>query len=89
MFDAKQEALDEAVIFVLMLVERTLTTPACARRNGGGSADLLNVRNQGIGIVAFVRDHCFRMQPIEQRNGLLAVVRLDFNASNTQTCAPC
>ena len=76
-------------MFVLMLVERTLTTPACARRNDGGSADLLNVRNQGIDIVGLVRDHCFRMQSFEQGNGLLAVVRLDFNASNTQTCAPC
>ena len=76
MFDAKKKAFYEVAMFVLMLVERALFEPIRAWRNDGGSADLLNVRNQSVGIVGFVRNYRSRIQSFEQRGGLLAVVHL-------------
>ena len=76
MFDAKKEALYEVAMFVLMLVERTLFEPVRARRDDGGSAALLDVFDQRIGIVGLVRNHGIRFQPFEQWNGLTAVVNL-------------
>lgn len=74
MFDAKKETFDKVAMFVLMLVVRTLVDPVGARRDNGGSTQLLNVRNQGIGIVSLVSDYCIRMQSFEQGNGLLSCV---------------
>lgn len=76
MFDAKKKTLDEVAMLVLVLVERTLFGPVGARRNNGDGAHLPNVCNQSVGIVGLVRDHYIRMHPVEQRDGLAAVVNL-------------